>query len=215
MLLVSKASHGNEFYNLFHKNRLPFAFISYWITSLGVFHFLHYKVHPCLLTWFYLPLYSPLIIHFQIQRNLNYSPHLLEKATPDLRWVVPSVPFFFIYHNFVKMEDHSCAQYMAGCFTAEFNDVFSFLLLSSFLTEYLVFNNYWALIWHLQKTIECDPKVLSLHGNSKLGTCQYICIVRVVFPLSTSLCIYQHWISFAILSLGHSVLWDCSASLHK
>lgn len=93
--------------------------------------------------------------------------------------------FFTI--SFSRWEGQNCAQYLMSGFTAEFcrsTVMFSVRFSITFLLPNIpfVFNNYWTLSWHLQKTISCDPKVLSLHGNSKLGTCQYVCVVRVVFP---------------------------------
>lgn len=96
--------------------------------------------------------------------------------------------FFFLYHILFKMgRPKLCTVFNEWVYCGvlrEHSDGFvsGFLLLAFFLTYYLFFNNYWALSWHLQKTISSDPKVSSLSGSSKLGACQYVCIVRVVFP---------------------------------
>lgn len=89
--------------------------------------------------------------------------------------------------SFSRWEGQNSAQYLISGFTAEFcrsTVVFSLWFSITFLLPNIlfVFNNYWALSWHLRKTMSCDPKVSSLNGTSELGTCQYVCIVKVVFP---------------------------------
>lgn len=169
------------------QNGLPFAFNSCLITSLGASWFLSYKVHPYS-WWFCLPPSScPLIIWFQIWRRLSYLICLFEEAILGL-WQVLCTFFFFLYHILFKMgRPKLCTVFNEWVYCGvlrEHSDGFvsGFLLLAFFLTYYLFFNNYWALSWHLQKTISSDPKVSSLSGSSKLGACQYVCIVRVVFP---------------------------------